>query len=164
MKQKIIVVDENDVPIGLKYRDEIDYKKDIYRWSAIWIENSKKEVLIAQRKLTRDKDPGKWGPAVTGTIEEGETYESNAYKEIEEDLGVKVQSLQIGPKQRANEPRRYFGQWFLCVIDKPAKEFILQEDEVEQVVWIDKKELAKDIELYPEKYTSALIGIVGILL
>ncbi len=164
MKQKIIIVDEHDTPIGLKSRDEIDHKKDIYRWSAIWIENSKKEVLIAQRKLTRDKDPGKWGPAVTGTIEEGETYESNAHKEIKEELGVTVPSFQIGPKQHADTPRRYFGQWFLCTLDKPANGFVLQEDEVEQVAWISKEKLAQDIKLNPEKYTPALIGVVGILL
>ena len=162
-KQKLIIVDEHDTPIGLKYRDEIDYKKDIYRWSAIWIENSKNQVLIAQRQITKDKDPGKWGPAVAGTLEEGETYESNAHKEIEEELGVTIDSFQKGPKQYADTPRRYFGQWFLCKLDKSTEEFVLQEDEVAQIAWIDKEELAEDIQSNPEKYVPTMIEMVGIL-
>lgn len=163
-KQKIIIVDENDVPIGSKYRDEIDYKKDIYRWSGIWIENSQGKVLIAQRKLTKDKDPGKWGPAVAGTLEEGETYESNAYKEVQEELGITVDALTLGPKQHADTPRRYFGQWFLCKIDKSLKEFIIQEEEVEQIAWIKKEELVKDMKQNPDKYVPSFIqGIEGLV-
>ena len=90
-KPKVIIVDENDNPIGLKYREDIDYSKDTYRCTGIWITNSNDEVLIAQRKFTKDKDPGKWGPAVAGTIEEGETYESNAYKEMKEEIWYMVQ-------------------------------------------------------------------------
>lgn len=163
-KPKIIVVDENDIPIGAKYRNEIDYTKDIYRWSGIWVENSQGEVLIAQRKLTKDKDPGKWGPAAAGTLEEGETYESNAYKEVQEELGITVDSLQLGPKQHANIPRRYFGQWFLCKVDKPLSEFTIQEDEVEQIAWIKKEDLIKDMKQNPSKYVpSFLQGIDGLI-
>lgn len=156
-KQKIIIVDENDVPIGFKYRDKIDYTKDIYRWSGIWIENSRGEVLITQRKLTKDKDPGKWGPAAAGTLEEGETYESNAYKEVQEELGITVDSFELGPKQHADTPRRYFGQWFLCKLDKTLDEFTIQEDEVEQIAWVKKEKLVNDMKQNPEKYASSFI-------
>lgn len=162
-KQKIIVVDENDTPIGVKYRDEIDYTKDIYRWSGIWIENSQGEVLIAQRKLTKDKDPGKWGPAAVGTLEEGETYESNAHKEVQEELGITVDSFQLGPKQHADTPRRYFGQWFLYKIDKSINEFVIQEDEVEQIAWIKKQDLIQDMKQNPDKYASSFLQGIGSL-
>ncbi len=47
---QIIVVDENDNVIGSKSRDEIDYSKDIYRVSCLWVTNPKGEVLLAQRR------------------------------------------------------------------------------------------------------------------
>lgn len=163
-KQKIIIVDENDVPLGSKYRDEIDYTKDIYRWSGIWIENSQGEVLIAQRKLTKDKDPGKWGPAAAGTLEEGETYESNAHKEVQEELGITIDSFQLGLKQHSDTPRRYFGQWFLCKLDKPLHEFVIQEEEVEQIAWINKEVLIRDIKENSDKYAPSFVqGINGLV-
>jgi isopentenyldiphosphate isomerase len=151
--QKIIIVDEEDTPISLKFRNEIDYSVDNYRWSSIWITNSKGEVLMAQRKLSRDKDPGIWGPAVSGTVEEGETYESNAYKEAEEELGLTGINLDLGPKERMTVPRKSFGQWFVCKVDKSANEFTPQEDEVEQIAWIAKEELLIDVKNNPNKYT-----------
>lgn len=74
------VVNDSDEVIGHKFRNDIDFVKDIYRVAALWLTNSQGQVLIAQRLLTKDKDPGKWGPAAAGTLEKDETYESNIYK------------------------------------------------------------------------------------
>lgn len=74
---KIQIVDDQDQFIGLKERNEVDYKSDIYRVSALWLTNSKGQTLLAKRAAVKDKDPGKWGPAVAGTIDEGETYDEN---------------------------------------------------------------------------------------
>jgi isopentenyl-diphosphate Delta-isomerase len=77
MSEKIIIVDENDNVVGAKEKSDIDYSKDIYRSSALWIFNSGGEILLAQRSVKDDRHPGHWGPAVAGTVDEGETYESN---------------------------------------------------------------------------------------
>lgn len=160
IKQKIIVVNEKDEPIGIKYRDEIDPQEDIYRCSSIWITNSQGEVLLAQRKLTKDHDPGKWGPASSGTVEEGETYESNAYKELEEEIGLVNVNLKLGPKQYYNKVRKFFAQWFFCQIDQPVKEFTLQEEEVEKIEWVGKEDLLTDIKNNPDKYVPSLGEII----
>lgn len=157
------VVDEDDQIIGYKLRSDIDFKNDIYRIGALWLTNSKSEVLIAQRLLTKDKDPGKWGPAAAGTLEKGETYESNVYKEAEEEIGLKDVHLTIGPKQRFGEPRHAFCQWFTAVVDKPADSFKVQEEEVEQVAWVPKDNLIEDVAKNPEKYTPSMPDILKIL-
>jgi isopentenyldiphosphate isomerase len=77
MKPKIIIVNEKDKEIGLKERGTLK-TEDIYRVTALWITNSKDEILLAKRALTKSNDPGKWGPAVAGTVDEGETYEENS--------------------------------------------------------------------------------------
>ena len=86
---KIQIVNTNDKVIGLKERKNLDYKNNIYRSSALWIINSKGKSLLAQRALTKKHHPGKWRPAVSGTIEKNETYDSNIIKESEEELGLK---------------------------------------------------------------------------
>ncbi len=164
MKKKVVIVDDNDVPVGTKYRDEVDYLKETYRCTGIWLVNSQGEILIAQRKFTKSKDPGKWGPAAAGTVEEGETYESNAYKELEEEIGVTGIKLELGPKQHSVSPRKYFGQWFLCEIDRSIEQFVIQEDEVEQIKWINKDDLLLDMKNYPDKYVTSLHSIINLLI
>ena len=66
MNQICQIVDETDNIIGYKLRNEIDFKKDYYRIGCLWLKNPKGEVLLAQRLLTKDKEPGKWGPSVAG--------------------------------------------------------------------------------------------------
>jgi isopentenyldiphosphate isomerase len=163
-KPRIIIVDATDTPIGLKKRGEVDDVKDIYRCTGVWITNSEGQVLIAKRKLTKDKDPGKWGPAVSGTVEEGETYESNALKETEEEIGLTGVSLDLGPKKYIEHPRKYFAQWFFCKVDKPIGDFVIQKDEVDQVAWIGKNQLVQEIKKSPEKYTPSFSAMIDILI
>ncbi len=163
-REKSVLVDKHDNVIGYKFRDEIDYSNDIYRSTGIWITNSKGQVLIAKRSQAKKNDPGKWGPAAAGTVEEGETYEEDATKEAAEELGLKNISLSKGPKQYFDKPRRQFYQWFLALIDKPADEFVIQKEEVERVEWIDRDELVRDQKEHPEKYIPFMGEVLRVLI
>lgn len=146
------VVDEKDNIINHKVRSELDLHTDIYRVAALWLTNSKGEVLLAQRSLKKDNGPGLWGPAAAGTLEEGETYESNIYKEAEEEIGLSGHKFTVGPKLFIQANRKYYAQWFKAVVDEPITYFTTQE-EVEQVKWVKLSELVVDVEKEPEKYT-----------
>ncbi|MEK9182799.1 MAG: NUDIX domain-containing protein [Patescibacteria group bacterium] len=159
-KRDIQIVDDNDEVIGHKKRADVDYIRDIYRNTALWVTNSKGQVLIAQRKFTKDKDPGRWGPAVAGTVEEGESYESNVYKEAEEELGITNIQFNIRDKQRRRTPRNYFTQWYSVILDWLPSQFKIQEEEVEQITWINKSELARDVKENPDKYIPSMQTIV----
>lgn len=150
------VVDDNDQIVDYKLREDIDWQKDIYRISALWLTNSQGQVLIAQRVLTKDKDPGKWGPAAAGTLEKGEEYEFNIYKEAEEEIGLTGCRFKLGPKQRFYKPRQAWCQWFIGVCDKKLEEFKLQEDEVEKVAWVNLEDLRKDVAKNPDKYVPSM--------
>lgn len=157
---KIQIVNDKDEIIGYKNRNEVEYNKDIFRTAALWITNSRGQILIAQRKFTKDKDPGKWGPAVAGTVEENESYESNIYKEAEGEIGLTGCKFQIGPKHLSKFKRAQFVQWFALEIDKPASYFRLQEDEVEKVEWISLEVLKFEIKNNPNKYIPLMPGII----
>lgn len=151
MNSKIIIVDENDNIINYKERNVLE-KEDIYRVSALWITNSKGEILLARRSLIKSHNPGKWGPAVAGTVDEGESYENNIIKEAEEEIGLKNIKPKIGPKIRITGEHNYFGQWYLFEIDKSADEFIIDHSEVEQIKWFLKEDLLKETQDYPDKF------------
>lgn len=152
----IIIVDQNDQAIGLKERSIIDSKKDICRTSFLWITNSKNQILLAQRKLTKKYNPGKWGPAVGGTNEEDETYESNIYKEALEEIGLKGYDFRKGPKFFIDQPNKRFGQTFYLSVDWQLEQFNIQKEEVEQVKWFDQEELLKELKNNPNNYTEVV--------
>lgn len=159
MKPGIVIVDENDNTIGQKAREDVR-SEDIYRVAALWITNPSGQILLAQRALTKSHDPGKWGPAVAGTVEDGEDYQTNIIKEAEEEIGVKNIQTRLGPKDRIRGKHTVFVQWFFLEIDKPAQDFSVQKEEVEQVRWFAKGYLIKDVDDYPEKYLPRMPQII----
>lgn len=152
---KIIIVDKNNKIIGSKERDQIQ-TEDIYRVSGLWITNSSGNILLAQRKFTKKNDPGKWGPAVAGTVEEGESYEENVIKEADEELGLKNIKPQKGPIRRNHGIHNYFSQRFYLTVDKKIDEFKVAKDEVEQIQWFTRQELQKLIKEKPEMFIKSL--------
>ncbi len=149
--EQITIVDKEDNVIGYKNRGDL-LDSDIYRVSALWIVNSKNQTLLAQRSYHKDKDPGMWGPAVAGTVAKDETYEENIYKEAKEELGIDARGFILGPKKLMNFSPAYFTQWFICTLEKSAREFVVKPDEVAQVAWFDLDELFDDIDNNPDKF------------
>jgi len=155
-KPKVIVVDENDKVIGYKERNDRD-QKDIIRVAAVWIENEKGEVLIAQRSWNKSHHPGKWGPAAAGTVEEGETYEDNILKEVEEEIGIVIDknaAVFVG-SFFAESIHKYFTGTFFAKISSETK-FVLQEEEVAAVKWVSWEWLENDVLENPENYLISL--------
>ena len=150
---KITIVNKHDEIVGAKNRGELS-DGDIYRVSGLIVKNSKGEMLLAQRAFTKDHDPGKWGPAVAGTVEEGETYESNIIKEAEEELGIKGVAFKMGPKERIARRYNYFAQWFIAHLDWDIADFKIRKVEVEAVKWISEDDLKKELQSHPESYLS----------
>lgn len=157
---KIQIVDDQDKLIGVKERTEVDYKTDTYRVSALWLTNSKGQTLLAKRAAVKDKDPGKWGPAVAGTIDEGETYDENIYKEAEEEIGLTGEQFKKGQKILVKYPRTYFCQWYFVTIDRDTDSFVMQEDEVDKLTWIDIGQMKQELKTNPDKYVPAMQQIV----
>jgi len=142
---RIPIVNEQDEII--KYINVNERQKgDISRVAGLWITNEKGEILLTQRSFKKIRDPGKWGPAVAGTVEEGETYEENIIKEAQEEIGLTNITPKIECKNRRSTSHEYFGQWFSVVVDSNYP-FVKQDVEVEQIRWFAKDEILK---LYKE--------------
>jgi isopentenyl-diphosphate delta-isomerase len=152
---KIPIVNENDEIIG--YRDRSDRNNElIYRVSALYIEDTKGNMLLARRSLTKKHDPGKWGPAVAGTVEEGETYESNIIKEAEEEIGLKNFTFQVGDKKRMKGRYNYFAQEFNLVLPEGFNDFKIDKTEVEEIRWFSVEELKYLIEESPDEFLRGI--------
>jgi len=158
-KELVSVVDEDDIVIATKARDDLT-PKDIVRVSVLWIENSSGQILLQQRALTKKIGPGQWGPAVAGTVESHETYLSNIIKEAEEEINLtNVTPSEVG-KRLYWEPNGHFGRMFMfykTVIDRNIEEFTIKEDEVAQLRWVDRNFILKDIEQNPRNYVPSAV-------
>lgn len=137
---KIIIVNENDEIIGYKPRDSLN-RQDIYRVSALWIKNSKGDILLAQRSFSKKHHPGKWGPAAAGTVEDGETYDSNIIKEAEEELGLTGYRFENGPKALVSGNYPYFRQFYTLFLMKRLDSLLLTKKKLQQYDGFLKKNL-----------------------
>ena len=154
MADRFVVVDGEDNVVGSELRDVIDAKGLRYRVSSLWVKNSRGDVLLARRAYTKTHYPGRWGPAVTGTVDEGESYEENMRKEAEEELGLKDIELKKGPHVEVSGQYNHFTQWFVLTIDKPAYEFEIREEEVVEVKWFSDDELREQIKNDPKEFVK----------
>ena len=143
---KIIIVNDRDEVIGSKERESLDYSRDIYRVSALWIINDKGESLLAKRALTKKNHPGKWGPAAAGTVEEGESYESNIIKEAEEELGLKNIKLEKSINAFINGKYKHFTRWFFLKLSIRLEDLKMNTDEVAEIKWFGMKEILELVE------------------
>ncbi len=150
---RIVVVDDQDRVIGSKLRSDLELA-DIYRVSCLWLTNTSQEVLLAQRSFAKKNSPGKWGPAVAGTVEADETYEQNIIREAKEELGIELRDYTYGHKQFIDTRKQFFVQWFEVVDNHVAEDFVIQAAEVERVAWFEPQYILDWYERNPDDFTE----------
>ncbi|MEK7188165.1 MAG: NUDIX domain-containing protein [Patescibacteria group bacterium] len=154
---KFTIVNEQDEVIGYKDLSMIT-GGDINRSAALWITNDEGKILLAKRALMKEREPGVWGPAVAGMIEEGETYYSNIVKEAEEEIGLKGIQPTEGPKIRVSQKHNYFCQWYLLVFNGSLSDLKIQEEEVSELKWFSPEELKRQLINSPEQFIDSANG------
>ncbi|HEY4519952.1 MAG TPA: NUDIX domain-containing protein [Candidatus Paceibacterota bacterium] len=152
---RMVIVNENDEVIGSKEREDRN-TTDINRVTGMWLLDENKNVLIARRALDKFYDPGKWGMSVAGTVEENESYIHNILKEVQEELGIKVNesSVVVGTKRFVEAQHKYFFQSYVTYVPE-GTQCVIQKSEVESVQWISFDALAEWFARAPHDFTRA---------
>ena len=153
--KEIIIVNDQDEIIGHKDR-KLVRDDEICRVTGLWLENDKGEILLAQRALDKRYGPGKWGPACSGTVEKGESYDENVYKEACEEIGLEGVKLKRGPKKLIQQSHFYFAQWYFAKVDWKIEDFKIDKKEVAAIRWISLDNLKKEVQENPEKFVSTI--------
>ncbi len=143
---KIPIVNEQDEIIGYKDRKDRN-ADDIIRVSRLWVKDEHGNVLFAQRATGKERGPGLWGPAVDGTVEEGETYESNILKEAKEEIGLV--DIEIKPWKKVR--LRNFWYFFVAFVPNTYP-FVKQDNEVEALRWLSKEQFMEAYEKNPDSF------------
>jgi len=137
---KIPIVNEQDEIIGYKEREDIT-PEDISRIVVLHVFNEKGEVLIAKRQSTKIIHPDKWGPSVSGGVEEGYDYDTTVIKEAGEEIGLKnIVPIFYKKMPKLSDVNSRFTGVYYVIINSEYK-LIIQEEEVAEIKWISVLDL-----------------------
>lgn len=160
MPERIQIVDENDQPIGASTRQEAWAKGSFYRLVQIVIRDENGDFLLQKRSMQKPLYPGRWTNAASGHVDEGETYEIAAPRELKEEIGVDVPLTFVGKflVQRKDDDKtiNQFNGVFEGKISQ-GKELTLQPEEVSEVKWFSPKDLRESIGKNPDDFTPAMV-------
>lgn len=160
----IMIVDDNDQPVGKASFDEADKKGLIRRIVRLMLENRRGQVLLQKRSQTELVYPGRWDNSVAGHVDFGEVNEQAVAREAFEELGIK----NFKPKKAGhyyNEVTRgkykvkKFNHVYKADYEDTPKNY--SKDEVAGVQWFDIATIKQMIAQGPEQFTDGVLEVIG---
>ncbi|MDN5274372.1 MAG: dimethyladenosine transferase [Candidatus Saccharibacteria bacterium] len=160
MPERIQIVDENDQPIGAATRQEAWARGSFYRLVQIVLQDENGNFLLQKRSLEKPLYPGRWTNAASGHVDEGETYETSALRELKEEIGVETPLTFIGKflvqKKEDDKTINQFNGVFEGRVSQDTR-FTLQPEEVSEVKWFTNENLQENIAANPDDFTPAMV-------
>lgn len=154
------IVDEKGQPTGeIVERGKAHAEGIMHRTSHVWLVREKNgtiEILVQKRCDTKDSFPGQYDISSAGHIPEGIDFVQSAIRELKEELGVDVAEDDLifcgdrivtwdeefyGEPFHDRQYSRVFALW--CELDE--EQFVLQEEEVSAVLWMDMDKLIEAV-------------------
>jgi 8-oxo-dGTP pyrophosphatase MutT (NUDIX family) len=99
-----------------------------HRATYILVFNSHGKLFVQERTMTKDIFPGFYDVVSGGVVQDGETYDESALRELEEEMGIKdVPLTYLFEFPYEDDNFKLWGRAYKCVYDG---EIVLQEEEV----------------------------------
>lgn len=160
MPERIQIVDENDQPIGASTRQEAWARGSFYRLVQIVLRDENGNFLLQKRSMQKPLYPGRWTNAASGHVDEGETYETSAPRELKEEIGVDTPLTFVGKflvqKEEDGKIINQFNGVFEGKISQDTK-LTLQPEEVSETKWLTGKDLQASIMANHDDFTPAMV-------
>lgn len=143
----VVIVDEHNHIVGAVPRREMRAKRLRHRSTYILVFNSRGELYVQKRTLTKDVFPGYYDVAAGGVVLAGETYEQGAERELEEEMGIRGVPLhRLFDFYFEDEHTRLWGCAFSCVYNGAV---VLQEEEIESGAFMPVSDILRRAETEP---------------
>jgi len=157
MTETIILVDENDRPIGFEEKVKAHQGEGkLHRSFSIFIFNSEGKMLLQQRASKKYHFGGLWSNACCSHPNKGEELSKATHRKLKQEMGFDTNLKETFTfiykvkDSKNNMTEHEFDHVFIGTYDKEPKPNL---EEVEDWKWADIEELKKDIKNNPEKYS-----------
>ena len=153
MNDQLILTDLFDNEIGYMRKDEAHRLGRLHRAFSVFIFNSKGELLMQQRALSKYHSPGLWTNTCCSHPRDGETLEEATSRRLMEEMGMCCEMHEVYTfiyKAPVGQGLEFDHVFIGQSDDLPC----INTDEVASWKYMNLEHLSKDINLYPEQYTE----------
>lgn len=109
--------------------------------------NDKKQLLLQKRSATKKSHPNCWDISGAGHIRSGETVIEGAIRELNEELGIKVNEGDLKfiaiVKSTKNLQNQEFSYVYLLKSNNKIKDYTFEDNEVSEVKYVYFEDLEK---------------------
>ncbi|MCL7754219.1 isopentenyl-diphosphate Delta-isomerase [Polaribacter sp. Z022] len=156
IEEQVVLVDENDNPIGLMPKMEAHEKAVLHRAFSVFIFNKKGELMLQQRAASKYHSPLLWTNTCCSHQRDGETNLAAGKRRLQEEMGF------------VTEIKEVFSFIYKAPFDNGLTEHELDhvmvgyyddvpeinKEEVEAYKWMTLEAVKNDMELNPQEYTE----------
>lgn len=148
------VVDEADRVLRQATRREVHAHGWLHRAVHVLMFDSQGRVFLQKRSLAKDTAPGTWSASCSGHVDAGEDYDTAAFRELGEEIGV----IPAEPPVRwlrfraCPETSNEFTWVYRLQYEGPVR---LDPAEVETGEWVSASEVTQGILERPQEYAEA---------
>lgn len=128
---------------------------------AIFIINSKNQVLLQKRSATKKLWPGMWDVSAGGHVLAGEFGFQAVIRECREELGLDLDKNDItfigattSTNLKGDVINNHFNEYYIARKDFDLATLKLQTEEVSEAKWIDRDEIVRRIKNHYEGITD----------
>ena len=153
--EMVILVDSNDNVVGTMEKMEAHEKGELHRAFSILIYNSKGEMLLQKRAVTKYHSGGLWTNACCSHPVLAEPIEETARRRLKEEMGIDV-SVRYSHNflyRTALDKNLIEHELDHVFIGKFDGEPSINETEVEDWKFVNVDWLKNDIAIHPQEYT-----------
>ena len=156
MTEYVVLVDELDNKVGLMEKMEAHINPTLHRAFSIFIFNSKNEMLLQQRALSKYHTPGLWTNTCCSHPRDGESLHDAANRRLQEEMGMQCElkeafSFVYKADVMQGLVEHEFDHVFIGTSDDLP---IINKDEVESFRYDTVENIKADIERNPQNYTA----------
>ncbi|KAF9660376.1 isopentenyl-diphosphate Delta-isomerase [Tenacibaculum sp. Mcav3-52] len=156
MKEQVILVDQQDNPIGLMEKIEAHEKALLHRAFSVFVFNDKNELMLQQRAAEKYHSPLLWTNTCCSHQRDGESNIEAGKRRLQEEMGFSCELEEVfsfiykAPFDNGLTEHEYDHVMIGRFNDEP----IVNPEEVASYKWMPLKEVKNDIDNHPEKYTA----------
>jgi isopentenyl-diphosphate delta-isomerase len=156
---KVVVVDQNDQVVGAMEKEKALKKGLIRRIARVFVFNDQGQLYMQKRSPSMLTYPNTWDQSAGGHVDEGESYETAAARELEEELGIKGVKLEKVSKFYIEEREgKRLSRQFNCLFTTSYNgEITLDKEEISGGRWFSFEEIDQMIKDDPSQFPPGFL-------